>query len=538
MPDSSPMVTPAQRKWLPWLTAVGFFMQTLDGTILNTALPSMAEALGESPLQMQSVIIAYMLTVALLIPASGWLADRFGTRRVYLVAILLFTLGSLACAIANTLPMLVIARVLQGVGGALLMPIGRLAVLRVYSKHELLRVMSFVTIPGLLGPLIGPALGGWLVEVASWHWVFLINLPVGLLGFVASWHFMPDLRQHTARFDWQGFVLFSVGMVLVSVGLQGLGEHSISTGWALFAVLFGLAAMASYWLYAATAEQPLFSLALFKTSTFAIGIWGNLFARLGSGAMPFLTPLFLQLGLGFSPSKGLFIHQIALAHHQQIRQRHLFDRLILSGQLLLDMTGIHHGDGAVEAVALGDKALFPQREQHGGRIGQTSGFDDQPFEGFDFALDGLHEKPLQRLHQGALHRAADAAGIEQHHLLVHLLYQMVIQPHGAELVDEHGALPELGLLDPVVEQGGLAAAEKTGQQGHGDAGVLHVCHRVAPPLIGRRMSKRVSCISVMSDPYRLANRSPSQRFSKRPWGSSSRFRARKSCQRGNRAGKS
>jgi len=141
-------VTPAQRKWLPWLTAVGFFMQTLDGTILNTALPSMAETLGESPLQMQSVVIAYMLTVALLIPASGWLADRFGTRRIYLAAILLFTLGSLACAAANTLPMLVAARVLQGVGGALLMPIGRLAVLRVYSKHELLRVMSFVTIPG------------------------------------------------------------------------------------------------------------------------------------------------------------------------------------------------------------------------------------------------------------------------------------------------------------------------------------------------------------------------------------------------------
>ncbi|CAJ1776428.1 putative transport protein HsrA [Aeromonas salmonicida] len=301
MPDSTHMVTPAQRKWL---AAVGFFMQTLDGTILNTALPSMAETLGESPLQMQSVIIAYMLTVALLIPASGWLADRFGTRRIYLAAILLFTLGSLACAAANTLPMLVAARVLQGIGGALLMPVGRLAVLRVYSKHELLRVMSFVTIPGLVGPLIGPALGGWLVEVASWHWVFLINLPVGILGFIASWHFMPDLRQGTAKFDWQGFVLFSAGMVLVSVGLQGLGEHSISTGWALFALLFGLAAMASYWLYAANAEQPLFSLALFKTSTFAIGVWGNLFARLGSGAMPFLTPLFLQLGLGFSPSKA------------------------------------------------------------------------------------------------------------------------------------------------------------------------------------------------------------------------------------------
>ncbi|MGL5505448.1 MAG: MFS transporter, partial [Aeromonas veronii] len=214
-------VTDAQRKWLPLLAAVGFFMQALDGTILNTALPSMAETLGESPLQMQSVIIAYMLTVALLIPASGWLADRFGTRRIYLTAISLFTLGSLACAASNSLSMLVAARVLQGIGGALLMPVGRLAVLRVYDKHELLRVMSFVTIPGLLGPLMGPALGGWLVEVASWHWVFLINLPVGLLGFIASWHFMPELRQQTARFDWQGFVMFSVGMVLVSVGLQG-----------------------------------------------------------------------------------------------------------------------------------------------------------------------------------------------------------------------------------------------------------------------------------------------------------------------------
>ena len=295
---------PSSVRWQLWIVAFGFFMQALDGTILNTALPSMAETLGESPLQMQSVIIAYMLTVALLIPASGWLADRFGPRRIYLAAISLFTLGSLACAASNSLSMLVAARVLQGIGGALLMPVGRLAVLRVYDKHELLRVMSFVTIPGLLGPLMGPALGGWLVEVASWHWVFLINLPVGLLGFIASWHFMPELRQQTARFDWQGFVMFSVGMVLVSVGLQGLGEHSISTGWALFALIFGLAAMASYWLYAANAQQPLFSLNLFKTATFAIGIWGNLFARLGSGAMPFLTPLFLQLGLGFSPSKA------------------------------------------------------------------------------------------------------------------------------------------------------------------------------------------------------------------------------------------
>lgn len=153
--------------------------------------------------------------------------------------------------------------------------------------------------------------------MASWHWVFLINLPVGVIGFMASWYFMPDLRQATARFDWQGFVLFSLGMVLVSVGLQGLGEHSISTGWALFALIFGLAAMASYCLYAANAQQPLFSLNLFKTATFAIGVWGNLFARLGSGAMPFLTPLFLQLGLGFSPHSDRQ-HPVARRHDRQL----------------------------------------------------------------------------------------------------------------------------------------------------------------------------------------------------------------------------
>ncbi|MDO2949984.1 multidrug transporter subunit MdtD [Aeromonas simiae] len=296
------MLTPFERKLLPWLAAVGFFMQALDATILNTALPAMAASLGESPLRMQSVIIAYVLTVALLIPASGWLADRFGTRRIYLLAILLFTLGSLACAAAPSLPLLVTARVLQGIGGALLVPVGRLAVLRIFQGRELLRAMSFVTIPGLVGPLIGPALGGWLVEVASWHWVFLINLPVGLLGLLVCGRFMPDLYQPTSGFDWKGFALFSLGLVLASLGLQGMGERSFSVGISLLMLLAGLAAMAGYWLYAARATRPLFSLSLFHSSTFAIGILGNLFARLGSGAMPFLTPLFLQLGLGFSPS--------------------------------------------------------------------------------------------------------------------------------------------------------------------------------------------------------------------------------------------
>jgi EmrB/QacA subfamily drug resistance transporter len=296
---------PSTKRLLPWLVAIAFFMQTLDGTILNTALPRMASSLGESPLRMQSVVIAYMLTVALLIPASGWLSDRFGMRRVFITAIVTFSLGSLLCALSSSLNMLVIARVIQGVGGALLLPVGRLAILRGFPRAELLKALTFVSIPGLVGPLLGPTLGGWLVEVATWHWVFLINLPVGVIGVFASMRFMPDLRgPQDSPFDWRGFIMFSLGLVLVSLALQGLGERELSVAASVLMLVGGLAAMVGYWLHAARAEQPLFSLALFRNSTFAIGIAGNLFARLGSGAMPFLIPLFLQLGLGYAPARA------------------------------------------------------------------------------------------------------------------------------------------------------------------------------------------------------------------------------------------
>lgn len=168
---------------LLWLVAVGFFMQTLDATIVNTALPAMAQSLNTSPLHMQTVLVAYSLTMAMLIPISGWMADRFGTRRVYMGAILVFVLGSLLCGLAATVPQLVVARIVQGAGGALLLPVGRLAVLRGYPRERFLAAMSFVAIPGLIGPLLGPALGGWLVQFASWHWVFFINVPVGLVGW-------------------------------------------------------------------------------------------------------------------------------------------------------------------------------------------------------------------------------------------------------------------------------------------------------------------------------------------------------------------
>lgn len=291
------------RRTLPWIVAIAFFMQTLDATILNTALPRMAADLQESPLRMQSVVVAYLLTVALLIPASGWLADRFGTRRVFVAAIGLFTLGSLACAMSPSLPLLVAARVLQGVGGALLLPVGRLAILRAFPRDDLLRALTFVTLPGLVGPLVGPTLGGWLVQVASWHWIFLINLPVGLLGAVAAARCMPELRGASRqRFDARGFVLFGAGMVMLSLSLQGLGERALDAAGALLLLCAGLACLAGYWLHAARTPAPLFGLQLFRMPTYSVGLLGNLFARLGSGAMPFLTPLLLQVGLGYSPA--------------------------------------------------------------------------------------------------------------------------------------------------------------------------------------------------------------------------------------------
>jgi EmrB/QacA subfamily drug resistance transporter len=342
-PVNPPTLDPATKRLLPWVVAIAFFMQTLDGTILNTALPTMAKDLGESPLRMQSIVIAYMLTVALFIPASGWLADRFGTRRAFLAAIVLFSLGSLLCALSPSLPWLVAARVLQGIGGALLLPVGRLSILRAYPRAELLKVLSFVTVPGLVGPLVGPPLGGWLVEVASWHWVFLINLPVGVVGVFASLRFMPDLRAATAqRFDWPGFVMFSLGLVLVTLGLQGLGEHAISAPLSILLVIGGLAAMAAYWVHAARSEKPLFSLTLFQIPTFSVGVLGNLFARLGSGAMPFLTPLFLQVGLGYSPSRaGLTMVPIVVGamfikfFAEPVIKRFGYRRVLVTNTLLL-----------------------------------------------------------------------------------------------------------------------------------------------------------------------------------------------------------
>lgn len=284
---------------LPWIAAMAFFMQALDATILNTALPAIAHSLNRSPLAMQSAIISYTLTVAMLIPASGWLADRFGTRRVFMLAVSLFTLGSLACALSTSLGSLVFFRVIQGIGGAMMMPVARLALLRAYPRSELLPVLNFVTMPGLVGPILGPVLGGVLVTWASWHWIFLINIPIGIIGIVYARKYMPNFTTPRKNFDTGGFFLFGLSLVLFSSGMELFGEKIVASWLASAVILSGILLFLLYIRHARRHPTPLISLNLFKTRTFSVGIVGNIASRLGTGCVPFLMPLMLQVGFGY-----------------------------------------------------------------------------------------------------------------------------------------------------------------------------------------------------------------------------------------------
>ena len=292
---------PSSVRWQLWIVAFGFFMQALDTTIVNTALPSMAQSLGESPLHMHMVIVSYVLTVAVMLPASGWLADRVGVRNIFFSAIVLFTAGSLFCAQAATLDQLILARVLQGVGGAMMVPVGRLTVMKIVPRSQYMAAMTFVTLPGQVGPLLGPALGGMLVEYASWHWIFLINISVGIVGAIATLCLMPNYTLQTRRFDLFGFVLLAAGMATLTLALDGSKGLGISPLWLAGLVAVGVASILYYLRHARGNRNALFSLKLFNNRTFSLGLGGSFAGRIGSGMLPFMTPVFLQIGLGFTP---------------------------------------------------------------------------------------------------------------------------------------------------------------------------------------------------------------------------------------------
>ncbi|QGU86985.1 MFS transporter [Erwinia sorbitola] len=292
---------PASVRWQLWIVAFGFFMQTLDTTIVNTALPSMAVSLHQSPLNMHSVIVSYVLTVAVMLPISGWLADRFGVRNVFFSAIVLFSAGSLCCALSATLDQLLLSRVLQGIGGAMMVPVGRLTVMKLVPRAEYMAAMTFVTLPGQIGPLLGPALGGVLVEYASWHWIFLINIPVGIIGAIATLMLMSNFTLQTRRFDFTGYLLLAAGMATLTLALDGQRGSGISPLLLCLLILVGVFSLLFYLLHARNNDAALFSLKLFDNRIYSIGLIGSLTGRIGSGMLPFMTPIFLQIGMGYSP---------------------------------------------------------------------------------------------------------------------------------------------------------------------------------------------------------------------------------------------
>ncbi len=290
-------------------------MEQLDTTILNTAVPTIAEALKVAPLSMKSVLASYTLSLAVFIPISGWMADRFGTRRVFASAIGLFTLGSLLCGLSSNIQILVACRILQGCGGAMMVPVGRLTLVRAFAKSELVRAMAFVSIPGLIGPMLGPIAGGLIVAYFHWRVIFFVNLPIGLIGLVLVYLHLPDYREkRTHPLDLIGLILFGSGIALLSYVLEVFGEHTLSTTEIVGLLAISCALLAGYGLHGSRTRYPLLSLKLFRIRTFRTAVSGSFFTRIGIGGIPFLFPLLYQVGLGFSPiESGLLMMPQAIA---------------------------------------------------------------------------------------------------------------------------------------------------------------------------------------------------------------------------------
>ena len=287
------------KRYLPWVVATALFMEQLDSTIINTAVPAMAASLNVTPLSLKAVVTSYILSLAVCIPISGWMADRFGTRRVFSSAVAIFTLSSILCGLSLNVPMLVAARILQGVGAAMMMPVGRLAIIRTFPKSELLMAMNFVIVPALIGPLLGPTIGGLIVHWLPWRVIFFVNVPVGLAAQWLIYRHMPDYRGDKSRpLDVIGLVLFGAGTALLSWLLEIFGEHRLDVTSATILLIVALCLLAAFVWHARHNRFPILRLALFRVRTFRVAVVGGFVTRLGIGGLPFLLPLLYQLGLG------------------------------------------------------------------------------------------------------------------------------------------------------------------------------------------------------------------------------------------------
>lgn len=299
---------------VPLIVAVALFMENMDSTVIATSLPAIAADIGTNPLALKLAVTSYLLSLAIFIPASGWTADRFGARTVFRAAIAVFVVGSIGCALSGSLTDFVIARIVQGMGGAMMTPVGRMVLVRSISKRELIGAMAWVTTPALIGPVIGPPVGGFITTFASWHWIFLINVPIGLIGIVLASRYIPAIRaDKQERFDLTGMILVGLGIAGVAFGFSILGLNFLP--WTVVAALVvgGACFIAAYLVHARHTENPALDLTLFRLPTFFASVAGGFVFRLGLGALPFLLPLMLQVGFGMTPfQSGMITFATAL----------------------------------------------------------------------------------------------------------------------------------------------------------------------------------------------------------------------------------
>ncbi len=302
MEVENPHPTDAIKRILPWLVAVSYFMESLDTTILNTAVPTIAHALGVVPLSMKAALTSYTISLAVFIPISGWVADRYGTRRVFASAIGLFTFGSVLCGLSMNMPILIASRIIQGCGGAMMVPVGRLTLVRTFARSEIIRAIAFVSIPGLIGPLIGPLFGGLIVDYLNWRMIFFVNVPIGLAGLYLVFKLLPDYRSdEKPPLDFVGLILFASGIGLLSYVLEVFGEHTLGSYEIPCLIIVSLSLLLAYWRYSLRLDKPLLNLNLFKLKTFITSVGGGFITRIGIGGISFLLPLLYQVGLGYTP---------------------------------------------------------------------------------------------------------------------------------------------------------------------------------------------------------------------------------------------
>ncbi|KAF1042749.1 MAG: putative transport protein HsrA [Herbaspirillum frisingense] len=287
---------------IPLIVACALFMEQMDSTVISTSLPALALDMHVDPISLKLALTSYLVSLAVFIPISGWMADRFGSLTIFRSAICVFMLGSILCGVSSTLPQFVAARFFQGIGGAMMVPVGRLVILRSVEKVNLVKALSYLTIPALFGPVLGPPLGGFITTYFHWRWIFFINIPISILGLYLATRFIPDLKaEQVAPLDWPGFVLSALGCSLLMMGLATAGRHLISGQVSLACVAAGVLFLAIYVWHARRAKAPLIDLTLLKIPTLQAGVYGGSLYRIGIGAIPFLLPLMLQLGFGYTP---------------------------------------------------------------------------------------------------------------------------------------------------------------------------------------------------------------------------------------------